>query len=333
MRLRVFITGGTGFIGSNLALRHVHNGDQVVVLSKEATGPERENAKELENAGVEVFRGSITDQDLVTHCLQGIKRVYHIAAAMREANIPDKVFWEVNVDATRQLLNISRDSGVRRFVYCSSIGAMGKSMQKPANEESPCHPKDIYQVTKKAAEELCLEFQRAHNFPISIVRPADVYGPRDRRLLKMFKGIKKGRFPLIGGGKNEHHMVYVDDMTDAFLLAAEVEAAVGEIFIIAGEHPVTVEALARMIAEATAGSIPKLRIPLKPVYALAVVVEKVCQPLGIQPPLYPRRIDFFRSDYAFDISKAKRVLGYKPQYDLRRGIAKTLEYCERNDLL
>ncbi|RPI85041.1 MAG: NAD(P)-dependent oxidoreductase [Chloroflexi bacterium] len=331
--MRVFITGGTGFLGTHLALEHANRGDQVVVLSKEATSAEKENAGDLEVAGVCVYQGSITDEELTATCLQGVERVYHIAAVMREANIPDKVFWEVNVDATRRLLDLSREAGVKRFVYCSSIGAMGKSIQKPADESSACKPEDIYQVTKRAAEEICLEYGKTHNFPISIVRPADVYGPRDRRLLKMFKGIRKGRFPLIGNGMNEHHMVYIDDMVQAFLLVGESEEAVGEIFIIAGEQPVSVKTLMEFIAKETKGSIPRIQLPLKPVYDLAVVVEKVCQPIGIQPPLYPRRVDFFRSDYAFDITKAKQVLGYQPRFDLSSGLRKTLEYYQQSNLL
>jgi nucleoside-diphosphate-sugar epimerase/SAM-dependent methyltransferase len=331
--MKVFITGGTGFLGTNLALQHARMGDQVVVLSKEATEVERENARDLKEAGVEVLLGSVTDQNLLERGCQSTDRIYHIAAAMREANVPDQVFWDVNVEATRQLLELSRKAGVSRLVYCSSIGAMGKSLQKPADENTPCNPQDIYQVTKRAAEQLCLEFQKEHDFPLSIVRPADVYGPRDRRYVKLFKGIKKGRFALIGSGNNEHHMVFIDDMVQGFLLAAECEAAIGEIFIIAGERPVQVKALVKLIAEVLARPEPKLRVPLFPVQAAAVVIEKVCKPLGIQPPLYPRRVDFFRTDYAFDITKARRMLGYQPRVDLQEGIRRTYQWYESQGLL
>jgi nucleoside-diphosphate-sugar epimerase/2-polyprenyl-3-methyl-5-hydroxy-6-metoxy-1,4-benzoquinol methylase len=331
--MKVFITGGTGFLGANLALRHAELGDQVVVLSKEATDVEQENARDLRQVGVEVIRGSITDRSLLENGCQSTDRIYHIAAAMREANISDQVFWDVNVEATRQLLEFARDADVKRFVYCSSIGAMGKSMQKPADENTPCNPKDIYQVTKRAAEQLCLEFHQEHGFPLSIVRPADVYGPRDRRYVKLFKGIKKGRFALIGNGKNEHHMVYIDDMVQGFLLAAECESAIGEIFIIAGERPVQVREFVNLVAKEIGSPPPKLKIPLFPAQTAAVIVEKICKPFGIQPPLYPRRVDFFRTDYAFDISKAKRMLGYQPQIDLQEGVRRTYQWYERQGLM
>lgn len=331
--MRVLITGATGFIGTNLSLHYSKLGHQVVGLSKEATDAERENAADLEHAGVELLKGSVTDDALLRQAIQGVDLVFHIAAAMREANIPDKVFWDVNVDATRRLLEISKDEGVSRFVYCSSIGAMGWSMQKPSTEESPCRPEDIYQVTKQAAEQLCLEFYETNQLPVVILRPADVYGPRDRRLLKLFRGIKKGRFVMIGSGKNEHHMVHVNDLVAAFSLAAVVEAAVGQIFIIAEDCPVQINQLVEVIAEQTGGSVPRFNLPLRPVQAAAVVMEGVCKPLGIQPPLYPRRVDFFRTDYSFDISKAKQVLGFQPQYDLKRGVRETLEWYEQRGLI
>jgi nucleoside-diphosphate-sugar epimerase len=331
--MRILITGGTGFIGSNLALAYARAGHQVLVVSKKITDAERENARDLKQAGVEVIQGNILDQDLMADCCKEAYLVHHIAAAMREANLPDRLFWKVNVEATQQLLELSRRMGVSRFVYCSSIGAMGKVVQKPAHEKSPCHPQDIYQITKRAAEELCLRFYQEHRMPIVIVRPADVYGPRDRRLLKLFRAIRKGQFVMIGSGQNEHHMVHVDDLVAALILAAEREAAIGEIFIIAGESPIRLEELVRMIAELLGVPTPRLRIPLAPVRALALVIEAFCKPLGIPPPLYPRRVDFFSSDYAFEISKARQMLGYQPQYGLAQGIESTLEWYRRNGLL
>jgi nucleoside-diphosphate-sugar epimerase len=331
--MNVFITGGTGLIGTHLALCYSALGHRVAVVSKEATEAERQNARDLQSAGVSVAQGTITDITLMRECLENAGLVFHVAAAMREANLPDRAFWEVNVDATRQLLEGARQAGVKRFVYCSSIGVLGKRPPKPANEESPCRPEDIYQVTKKAAEEACLEFHRQTGFPVTVLRPADVYGPRDRRLLKLFRAIKKGRFVRIGSGQNEHHMVHVDDLTEAFRLAVEAETAVGEMFIIAGERPVQVGRLIDLIAEATGGRAPAWGIPLGPVQAAAVVVEAVCRPLGVQPPLYPRRVDFFRSDYAFDIAKAGRLLGYQPRVSLEPGLRETAAWYEKNGLL
>lgn len=331
--MRVLITGGTGFIGSALALDHLADGHEVVVLAKQATDAERENAEDLHAAGAEVLTGLITDGELVERACRGAHVVHHIAAAMREANIPDSAFWETNVEATRRLLDAARGSGVRRFVYCSSIGVLGKRPPKPADEQTPCRPQDIYQRTKKAAEDLCLEYQATTGFPIAIVRPADVYGPRDRRLLKLFKAVQSGRFAMIGSGRNEHHLVYVDDTVQGMRLAERVDAAVGQVFILAGEQSVQLAELVRIIAAEVGAAPTRLRIPLAPVWIAGAIVEGLCKPFGIQPPIYRRRVDFFRSDFSFDIAKARRVLGYQPRFDVRRGVAATLRWYRERGLL
>jgi nucleoside-diphosphate-sugar epimerase len=331
--MKVFITGGTGFIGTHLCLQYARKGHQVVTVSRQATPAENENAEFLQQNGIETVRGDIMDKDLLGKCCRGAAVVHHIAAAMREANIADSHFWKVNVQATQELLEAARSEGVQRLVYCSSIGAMGKFPKKPANEHSECKPMDIYQVTKRAAEKLCLEFFQATGLPLSIVRPADVYGPRDRRLLKLFRAIKKRTFALIGDGRNEHHMVYIDDLVAGMMGAAEVKEAVGEVFILAGEQPIRVKELVLAIAKDLAVPPPRLRLPLFPVRLAAVCLETLCRPLGLQPPLYPRRVDFFRSDYAFDISKAKRVLGYRPAFDVPAGVRQTRLWYEQNKLL
>jgi nucleoside-diphosphate-sugar epimerase len=331
--MRVLITGGSGFIGSNLALYYRERGHEVITLSKEATAAETENAQELRASGVEVVVGSVTDAGLVAQCCRGAALVHHVAAAMREASVPDRVFWDVNVGATRTLLDACRREGVKRFVYCSSIGAIGKTPDKPADERSPCRPRDIYQVTKKAAEDLCLEYHRREGPPVSVVRPADVYGPRDRRLLKLFRGLKRGRFAMIGKGDNEHHMVYIDDLVQGMALAAGTDQAVGQVFILAGEAPVTVRELVSILARELGVRPPRLNLPLGPVRVAALLAELVCRPLRIEPPIYRRRVDFFRSDYAFDISKAKRVLGYRPRFDMIEGVHRTREWYDRRALL
>ncbi len=331
--MRVLITGGTGFIGTALSLAYLKDGHEVVVLAREATPAERENAAELRAAGGRIIVASITDADPVRRALEGVNIVHHIAAAMREANIPDSVFWETNVQATERLLKASRDVGVRRFVYCSSIGAFGKSPPKPATEATPCEPVDIYQKTKKAAEELCLRYRAETGFPISIVRPAEVYGPRDRRLLKLFRAVAARKFVMIGAGRNEHHLVYVDDLVSGMRLAEEKDGALGEIFVLAGERSIETQGLVRTIAEVLEVAPPTLQIPLGPVVAAAVVCEAVCRPFGIQPPIYPRRVDFFRSDFSFDISKAKRLLDYRPQFDLPAGLKSTAQAYRARGLM
>lgn len=175
--MRVLITGGTGFLGSCLSRRHLAAGDDVRVVAKEATPLEASNAQALRDAGVDVRVGDFADGALMRDALQGVDRVVHIAAAMREANVGDEHFWNVNVKATEQLLALSRDAGVERFVYCSTAGVVGTERGIETDEDSDPAPKDIYQVTKLAAERAVIAFGREHDYAVTAVRPPACTGP------------------------------------------------------------------------------------------------------------------------------------------------------------
>jgi nucleoside-diphosphate-sugar epimerase len=222
---------------------------------------------------------------------------------------------------------------VERFVYCSTIGIYGHRAPGITTEESPLSPGNIYERTKVAAETLVRDFAENCGLPAVVLRPADVYGPRDQRLLKMFKGVRRGRFPLFGSGKGRRHMVYVDDVVSAFFKACERDEAVGEGLIVAGPSACTLRELLDEVTAATGSSRYGIRLPLAPMLVLAAVVEDICAPLAIDPPIYRRRMDFFHSDSEFDTSRARRVLGWEPKVDLREGIQRTLEdYRSRGDL-
>ena len=152
-----------------------------------------------------------------------------------------------------------------------------------------------------------------------------MYGPRDQRLLKLFKGVSRGRFPLFGDGSGRRHMVYVDDVVSAFFAACERPEAVGEGMIVAGPRPCTLRELIETVRQATGSPRFGCRLPLAPMLATAAVVEDVCQALKLDPPIYRRRMDFFTSDSAFDTSRARRLLGWAPQVDLADGVRRTYE--------
>lgn len=331
--MKLLVTGATGFIGSHLAEDARRRGAEVVVLGLVDRPEEQANARLLEGLGVRVLPGSVTDAALCARAMDRVTHVYHLAVAMREAGMTDAYFEEINLGGTRRLLETARTSGLQRFVYCSTIGIFGHRAPGITNEESPLHPGNVYERTKVAAEALVREFHRSSGLPVVILRPADVYGPRDQRLLKLFRGVAAGKFPLFGDGAGRRHMVYVDDVVSAFRLACERDEAVGQALIVAGPEPCTLRELIDAVARACGRRRFGFRLPLAPMLAVAAVVEDVCTALKVTPPIYRRRMDFFHSDSAFDTSRARRVLAWEPRVHLDEGVALTLEAYRKAGLV
>ena len=328
--MKLLVTGGTGFIGSHLAEQGRRRGAEVVVLGLTDRPEEQANAELLTRMGAEVLSGSITDAELCRRAARGATHIFHLAVAMREGGKSDDFFEAINLDGTRHLLQAATEQRVQRFVYCSTIGIYGHRAPGITTEESPLAPGNIYERTKVAAERLVRDFVENCRLPAAVLRPADVYGPRDQRLLKMFKGVARGRFPLFGAGKGRRHMVYVDDVVSAFFQAVDRDEAVGEGVIVAGPRACTLRELLDQVTATTGSRRYGVRLPLAPMLGLAAVVEEVCAALAVDPPIYRRRMDFFHSDSEFDTSRARRVLGWEPKVDLEEGIRRTWEDYRRS---
>ena len=326
--MKVLVTGGTGFLGSHLVQRLAKKGEKVRVLVRKTS-----NIDYLKKLNVEIYPGDITNKSSLREAIKGVDLVYHIAALFRQARFPDRVYWEVNVLGTRNMLEVSYEEGVKRFIHCSTVGVLGNITHPPANEDTPYNPGDIYQRTKCEGEKVALRFFKDKKFPVTVVRPTAIYGPGDLRLLKLFKYVSSGRIIILGDGNIFYHLVYVEDLVTGFELCAEKETAIGKIYIIGGDNYLTLNELVDLIAKVLGVSLSKIYLPVFPVKVLSILCEKVCIPLRIEPPLYRRRVDFFTKSRAFDISKAKRELGYKPGFDLERGLKLTAEWYKEKGFL
>jgi nucleoside-diphosphate-sugar epimerase len=268
--------------------------------------------------------GGLGDREAARRLVEGAEALVHVAAVYRTAGHPDSYYRDVNVGGTEVLLEAASVAGLFRFVHTSTVGVHGHVENPPADETSPLAPGDIYQETKAEAERLALEFHRKRGLPVAVVRPGAIYGPGETRLLKLFRAIARGRYAVVGSGRSLYHPVFIDDLLDGFLLALERPEAVGEAFLIAGPRYVTQDELARLIARHTGGRVWPIRVPAKPIQWAGDLCEAVCVPLGIEPPLHRRRVDFWTKSRAFSIEKARRLLGYAPKVDLEEGIARTV---------
>ncbi len=326
--MRIFVTGGLGFTGAALVQRLLADGHSVSVLDKNP-GLIKD---ELEAAGAEVTLGSIVDRETVARCSEGAEVVMHLAAAFRETGAPDALYKEVNVEGTRIVLEEAKRVGARKFVYCSTQGVHGHIDNPPGDETSPIEPEDYYQETKYLGEEVV--HAEAGDLEYTIIRPTAIYGPGDpERFHMIYKQAVKGRFIMAGDGKTTYHPVYIDNLVDGFIAAMAPGAGAGEAYIIADEEYATLTDLVTRVGRAMDKDVKITYVPLFPLIVAGHICEKLCKPFGINPPIFPRRVDWFRQVRAFKIDKARRDLGYQPKVGLDDGLRRTAEWYFANGYL
>jgi nucleoside-diphosphate-sugar epimerase len=313
----ILVTGATGFTGGNLARRLAAQGESVRALVRDAA-----KARPLEAAGIDARVGQLTSLDDVLAAARGCERIYHIAAVFRTAGHPDSYYREVNIGGVENVLEAARRLDCERVVHCSTGGVHGHIANPPASETYPFGPGDIYQRTKLEGE-LAAQAAARRGQRVVIVRPGPIYGEGDLRFLKLYRAVARGVFVMIGTGTPKLHMVHIDDLVDGILLCGSAEAAIGEVFILAGPEAPTLNEIVRHIAQALGVAPPRWRIPVWPVKAAGALCEAVCVPLRIEPPLHRRRVAFFTHHREFDCSKAARLLGYAPRVSAAEGIART----------
>ncbi|MCH8042345.1 MAG: NAD(P)-dependent oxidoreductase [Planctomycetes bacterium] len=329
--MKMLITGGTGFIGCRLALSAIGEGHAVRVFTQANNPAEEANAKLLQDQGVEVVLGSVTDIDAVRRAVDGVVVVFHLAAAQHEANVGDQRFWDVNVTGTKNLLEAAADAGVPRFVHGSTIGVYGGTKGVTVHDDSPTTPTNIYGTTKLEAENVVRGYR--DRLSCVIVRISETYGPGDGRLLKLFRGVKRGKFFLVGDGSNLHHPIYIDDLIEGLMRSARIDNAVGQTFVLAGPSPTATRDMVAATAAALEMRAPTRRFPMALFWWTAIGMEQTLGRIGIQPPLHRRRLNFFILSFAFSGEDARLAIGFEPQVDFDEGAKRTAHWYAEEGLL
>ena len=319
--MRVLVTGATGFTGGHLARGLAARGDTVRALVRDPL-----RARDLAEAGMTLVTGDLARRESLAPAVENVEVVYNIAALYRQAGLPAPTYRTVNAEAVGWLVEAAADAGVRRIVHCSTVGVHGDIEHPPADEDAPLRPGDVYQVTKVEGEALAREAAGRRGVELVIVRPSGIYGPGDRRLLKLFRGVARRRFVVLGDGKIFYHLTHIDDLVEGFRLAGTVPGAAGRTYILAGGEVRIVNEVAQTIAEEAGVAPPGLHLPVWPFWLAGAACEAVCAPFGLEPPIYRRRVDFFTKSRAFDISRARADLGFAPSVDLRIGVRRTLAW-------
>jgi nucleoside-diphosphate-sugar epimerase len=191
-------------------------------------------------------------------------------------------------------------------------------------------PDNIYGTTKLKGERTALS--HADTVNTTVVRISETYGPGDYRLLKMFRGIARGTFPVIGTGDNVHQVIYVEDLVDGLMSAGRYPQS-GETFLLGGSERLSTLQMVDCIRQAVGSDKWLPRVPMAPAHVAARICEAVFKPLSLTPPLHRRRLDFYRKNFLLDCSKAQSMLGFHPVVDFRKGAIETAAWYRNQGLL
>jgi nucleoside-diphosphate-sugar epimerase len=315
----VLVTGATGFTGSVLVRRLAAAGAHVRAIARPGS-----RVDTFSDVAVEWFRGDVFDAPTVAAASRGVQYVFHLAAAYREARATEATCRRVHVDGTRRLAEaVAGCADFRRFIHVSTIGVHGHIGGPPADESAPFDPGDAYQRTKADAERWIREFASGSGVPLVVVRPCAIYGPGDTRLLKIFRMVARGWFPVLGRTQGLYHLIHVEDLVDMLILAALHQAARAEVFIAGNPDPIPLDRVVRIIAAALGRDVRLIRLPVWPAMAAAVACEAVCRPFGLEPILHRRRVAFYTKDRAFDTRKVRTVLGHRVRFSNEEGLTQT----------
>ena len=301
---RVLVTGGAGFIGSNLVRALLEHGDEVRVLDNFSTG----NRDNLEGLDVEVVEGELRSYERVHNAVRGSEVVFHLGAL---GSVPRSVqdpltSSAVNIEGTLNVLLAARDEGVRRVVYSSSSSVYGTRRELPVSEEQPPDPLSPYGVAKLAAERYCVSFSRVYeSFQTVVVRYFNVFGPRQSpfsqyaAVIPLFiTAIAAGKPVRIeGDGEQRRDFTYVSNVVDGTIRAADAEGANGQIFNVAASSPVSVNQVADAIG--------------------AILDKQVVKEAA------PARAGDIRDSWA-DVTRAREVLGWEPSVAFEDGLRRTI---------
>jgi nucleoside-diphosphate-sugar epimerase len=324
----VLVTGATGFLGTSLVCRLLSGAARVRLLVRSPA-----KARRAVDQGAEVVVGEITDRTVVAAAVSDVAVIYHLAGRLLAPGVSATEYHRTHVEGTKLLLECCRDgSSLERFVHCSTTGVLGVTGTRPADENAPVRPTNVYEATKAEAE---LAVRRAwqDDFPAVIVRPGLVYGPGDVHLVDFFRSVLRRRFRPIGRRTVWMHPIYIDDMTEALVRCGQRASAIGECFHVAGETPVSLAELAQAIASAGGTRLPLGHIPLPVARAAAWLGDRLPPTLKRSAPLTHHRLDFLTHSRVYDVTKAERLLDFAAATDLATGAARTMAWYRQEGYL
>lgn len=322
------VTGATGLLGSHIVEKLREANEQVRVLVRKGS-----DRSWLETQGVEFAEGDLNDREALRAACQGCKVVYHSAAKVGDWG-PWEDFQKITIDGTRNILDAATEAGVQRFLHVSSVSVYGYHTDEITVDETyelgyGLYKWAYYSRSKIEAERIAWDFHNQGKITVSVIRPAWIYGPRDRATIaRLYRMIKTGKAKILGRGDNRLNVVYAGNVAEACILAANSDAAAGEAFSCSNDGVITQQEYFDRLADAIGAP----RVKRKVAYWLAYRAGHLLEAIGHlfkskKPPFITRYAVWLmgRRSY-FPADKARRVLNWQPTVSYDEGIPKTVEW-------
>lgn len=325
--MKVLVTGATGFVGSNIVEALLKQGYQVKALVRKTS-----NIKRLEQKKVELVYGDLLNPESLIIATENVDVVIHAAGILGGFNVTLHELRQIHVKGTQNLLKAAKRNRIKRFILISSIAAVG-SVKSVADETTGPRPTTPYDKAKYEGEEIVRRFCNREKIEYTIIRSGFVYGMYEMgKKAKLFQLIQNQKFFIIGNGKNLVSFVYAENLTQGILLSLNNSKAINNTYIISDKRPYEMNEFINTIAYQLNVKKP-LHIPKLIAYMIAVVLEMIALVNKKEPLLSRERISNLTSSFGFSIKKAQQELGYNPKIDLEEGIAKTIVWYRKNNVI
>jgi len=325
---KALVTGANGFVGSHLVEALFNKGYEVFCLVRKTS-----NLSFLSGLETEYRYGDITEVESLRKAIEGVDFVFHLAGLTRAKNKED--YYKANAQGTKNLIQtcLEINPHIKKFVYVSSQAAVGPCKDfYPLNEDAKCEPITDYGRSKLQGEKEVLSFKE--KFPVTIVRPPAVYGPRDKDILFFFQTVNRRIIPLFGFKESYISLIYVKDLARGIILTAENQKSSGQIYFIADEKVYSWTEAGKIIQKSLGIRAFKLRIPKFFLFTFASFSEMVSHLKGESALVNLQKANELSQRYWLcDISKAKNELGFSPEYDLEKGALETIKWYKENKWL
>ena len=301
--MKIIVTGGGGFIGSHLCEKLVQDGHSVIVIDNFCIG-RKSNLNKIKNE-IKIYNKDIRNYDAIKNLFKNIDAVFHLAALadiIPSIENPDD-YYSTNVTGTYNVLKLSSENKVKRFIYTASSSCYGIPKQYPTKETAAINPQYPYALTKRLGEELVMHFSKVYKLNASSLRFFNVYGPRARTSgtygavfgVFLAQKIAKKPFTIVGDGKQTRDFTFVSDIVEAILKVSKKKNLIGEIFNVGSGKTVSVNRIAFLLKG------EKIRIPKRP----------------------------GEPDVTFAcIKKIKSKTGWKPKISIEKGIQTMLKHID-----